>query len=243
MKSKFGVIIFPGSNCDHDMLYLFERVLEVEVFPIWHKERDLGSIDLGDGIILPGGFSYGDYLRCGAIARFSPVMRAVVGFAKEGGFVFGICNGFQILCESQLLPGVLLPNTNRKYRCMNVHLRVETEDSMLTTGMAKGDVLKIPIAHADGRYYADAKTYEDLVNRDQILFRYCHSNGVVDENSNPNGTLDHIAGICNSGRNVYGMMPHPERASEAVHGNIDGLRIFHSILRSIQNVKSTSEVI
>jgi phosphoribosylformylglycinamidine synthase I len=230
---KFGVITFPGSNCDHDMIYLFEKVLSQETIPLWHKDKVLPGFSKGDGIIIPGGFSYGDYLRCGAIARFSPIMQAVVEFANAGGFVYGICNGFQILCESHLLPGVLLHNTSQKYRCMNVYLRTETSNSMLTNGINKGEVLQIPIAHADGRYYADEETLKQLNANDQVIFRYCHADGSVDLKSNPNGTLENIAGICNAGRNVFGMMPHPERASEIVHGNTDGMRIFDSILNSL----------
>lgn len=239
---KFGVISFPGSNCDHDMLYLFEEVLQKEVVPLWHKDTDLKGLSIGDGIILPGGFSYGDYLRCGAIARFAPIMPSISEFAAQGGFVYGICNGFQILCESHLLPGVLLPNTSQKYRCMNVHLRTETTNSMLTSAMEKGQVVKIPIAHADGRYYADPATLQSLKENDQIIFKYSDASGNTDEQANPNGAIDNIAGICNTGRNVYGMMPHPERASESIHGNTDGMFIFRSILQSLVAMRAETSV-
>ncbi len=239
---KIGVVTFPGSNCDHDMQYLFENVLGLEVIPLWHKDTDLGKIEIGDGIILPGGFSYGDYLRCGALARFSPIMQAITAFANAGGFVYGICNGFQILCEAHLLPGVLLQNTNQKYRCMNVHLKTETTDSILTSSIEQNKVLKIPIAHADGRYFADPQTLKNLQDNNQVIFRYCEPNGTISLESNPNGAIDNIAGICNAARNVYGMMPHPERASESVHGNEDGMYIFQSILKSLHPTYTENSV-
>jgi phosphoribosylformylglycinamidine synthase I len=226
---KFGVIVFPGSNCDRDMMHVLGNVLGCEVKSIFHKETSLEGFTNRDCIILPGGFSYGDYLRTGAIARFSPIMDAVIEFAKNGGKVFGICNGFQILCEAGLLPGALLRNTNMKYVCKNIYLKTETKNAMLTQGIKPGTVLKVPIAHGDGRYYADKATLKKLQDNDQILFRYCDSKGNVNEEANPNGSLENIAGICNEGRNVFGMMPHPERASEDDLGNTDGRLLFDSL--------------
>ncbi len=225
---KFGVVIFPGSNCDRDALYgasLLESSVSV---PLWHKDTSIPD-DL-DCIILPGGFSYGDYLRCGAIARFSPVMQEVVRFAGRGGYVMGICNGFQILCEAKLLPGVLLLNNNQQFICRNVYLKAQTQQSALTSAIDLKQVLKIPIAHAEGRYYADAATLEALEANDQVLFRYCDAQGNITEAANPNGALNNIAGICNAQRNVFGMMPHPERASENILGNTDGRILFESLL-------------
>jgi phosphoribosylformylglycinamidine synthase len=229
---KFGVVIFPGSNCDDDMLHVLGTVLGKEVKELWHKDTDLQGLGEGDCIIVPGGFSYGDYLRAGAIARFSPIMKSVVAFAKNGGYVFGICNGFQILCEAGLLPGVLLRNSNQKFTCKNVYLRPATKQSALTADLDRNRAYQIPIAHADGRYFIDAAGLQQLQNNDQILFRYCDANGLVSAAANPNGTLDSIAGICNAERNVFGMMPHPERASEAVLGNTDGRALFESLLRN-----------
>ncbi len=227
---KFGVVVFPGSNCDDDMMHVLGTVMQAEVVKLWHKDQDLSMFDTSDCIILPGGFSYGDYLRCGAIARFSPIMTAVASFASRGGLVFGICNGFQILCEAGLLPGALLLNNHQQFSCKNVWLKTETSDSKITQNIPAGRLLKIPIAHAEGRYYADQQTLESLHAHNQILFTYCDANGMLNEAGNPNGSLDHIAGICNTNRNVFGMMPHPERASEAVLGNTDGLVIFESLL-------------
>lgn len=228
---KFGVIIFPGSNCDHDMLHVLGTVLGQDVQEIWHKETALPEgFGKGDCIIFPGGFSYGDYLRCGAIAAQSPVVKAVKAFAAEGGYVFGVCNGFQILCETGLLPGVLLLNDHQKFSCKNVYLKTATSNTALTRNLSKGDVLQIPIAHAEGRYYADEATLAELNANDQILFHYCSAEGVVAPEFNPNGALQHIAGICNKERNVFGMMPHPERASEGILGNADGLALFESLL-------------
>jgi phosphoribosylformylglycinamidine synthase I len=227
---KFGVVVFPGSNCDDDMMHVLGTVMQAEVVKLWHKDQDLSMFDTSDCIILPGGFSYGDYLRCGAIARFSPIMTAVASFASQGGLVFGICNGFQILCEAGLLPGALLLNNHQQFSCKNVWLKTETSDSKITQNIPAGRLLKIPIAHAEGRYYADQQTLESLHAHNQILFTYCDANGMLNEAGNPNGSLDHIAGICNTNRNVFGMMPHPERASEAVLGNTDGLVIFESLL-------------
>ena len=227
---KFGVVVFPGSNCDDDMMHVLETVMGQPTVKIWHKEHALPA-DI-DCVILPGGFSYGDYLRCGAIARFSPIMQAVVEFANKGGFVFGICNGFQILCEAHLLPGALLLNVNQKFICKNVFLKTITTDSALTADLDTSKALKIPIAHAEGRYYADEATIANLVENDQILFKYCDEKGAITEGSNPNGTTLNIAGICNAQRNVFGMMPHPERASETILGNTDGQLMFESLIRN-----------
>ncbi len=228
---KFGVVVFPGSNCDDDVVHVLEHVMQQEVVKLWHKDQTLSGLEEGDCIVLPGGFSYGDYLRAGAIARFSPIMAAVVDFANNGGFVWGICNGFQILCEAKLLPGVLLHNENQQFICKNIYLKAQTKRSALTADIDPNRVLKIPIAHADGRYYADAKTLERLEANDQILFRYCDEAGNISAAANPNGALNNIAGICNEQRNVFGMMPHPERASESILGNTDGRILFESLLR------------
>ncbi len=227
---KFGVVVFPGSNCDDDMMHVLGTVMGQPTVKIWHKEAELPA-DI-DCVILPGGFSYGDYLRCGAIARFSPIMQAVVEFANNGGFVFGICNGFQILCEAHLLPGALLRNASQKFICKNVLLKTITKDSALTADLDLSQTLTIPIAHAEGRYYADAATMANLVENDQILFKYCDEKGEITEGSNPNGTTLNIAGICNAQRNVFGMMPHPERASEDILGNADGRLMFESLIRN-----------
>lgn len=228
---KFGIIVFPGSNCDDDMMHVLGNVMQQETVKIWHKETELDGFAPGDCIVLPGGFSYGDYLRSGAIARFSPIMNAVVDFANSGGLVYGICNGFQILCEAGLLPGVLLRNANQQYICKNVFLKTISNNSPLTAGIPSGQVLKIPIAHGDGRFYADAETLADLEANDQILFKYCQPNGEIATEANPNGAVDNIAGICNKQRNVFGMMPHPERASEDILGNADGHRLFDSLVK------------
>ena len=224
---KFGVLVFPGSNCDDDAVHVLGDVMGKDVVKIWHKEINLPDVDC---LIVPGGFSYGDYLRCGAIARFSPIMPAVIEFANAGGFVYGICNGFQILCEAHLLPGALLRNANQKFICKNVFLKPMTNNSPLTADLDLTQPLKIPIAHAEGRYYADDATLQKLVANDQILFKYCNENGNFTEGSNPNGSLLDIAGICNEGRNVFGMMPHPERAAEAELGNTDGRLMLESLL-------------
>ena len=230
---KFGVVVFPGSNCDRDMMHVLGNVMGCEVQSIFHKETSLEGFSTRDCIILPGGFSYGDYLRTGAIARFSPIMNAVIGFANNGGKVFGICNGFQILCEAGLLPGALLRNTNMKYVCKNIHLKTQTKNSLLTQTIVPGTVLKVPIAHGDGRYYADKATMKTLKDKDQILFKYCDAAGNINDDANPNGSLENIAGICNEGRNVFGMMPHPERASEVDLGNTDGRLIFEALATSV----------
>lgn len=233
---KFGVVIFPGSNCDHDMLHVIGEVMGQEVVELWHKEETLEGFSAGDWIMLPGGFSYGDALRAGAIARFSPIMKAVIEFANNGGNVMGVCNGFQILCESGLLPGALLRNANQRFICKNVLLRTETTNSKVTRNIESNAVLNIPIAHAEGRYYADSETLETLKANDQILFRYCDASGDATAKANPNGALDNIAGICNAGRNVFGMMPHPERAAEDILGNADGRLLFESIVKNVASL-------
>lgn len=230
---KFGVIVFPGSNCDDDMIHVLSDVCGHEAVKIWHKEYDLAKYGSLDGLFIPGGFSYGDYLRCGAIARFSHIMPAVNEFANQGGFVMGICNGFQILCEAGLLPGVLLRNERQKFVCKNTYLRVENNTTMLSNQYAENEVIKIPVAHAEGRYYADSATIASLEKNKQVVFRYCDENGQLSEKSNFNGSLNSIAGICNENGNVFGMMPHPERASEDALGNTDGRRMFQSIIASI----------
>lgn len=222
---KFGIVVFPGSNCDRDMYDALKHELDQDVTMLWHKDRDLSKFNNEDCIILPGGFSYGDYLRCGAIARFSPMMKSVIEFANSGGKVFGVCNGFQILCESHLLPGALLRNANQQFVCKNVFI---TNDS--------GNIYKIPVAHGEGRYYAEEKILNDLEANGQVIFYYCDENGNRTENSNPNGAIRNIAGICNSTRNVFGMMPHPERACSSVLGNIDGREIMKTLLMAEQLV-------
>jgi phosphoribosylformylglycinamidine synthase len=212
---KFGVVVFPGSNCDRDMQDALAQDLGKEVIMLWHKDKDLSMFTTDDCIVLPGGFSYGDYLRCGAIARFSPMMQSVIDFANRGGKVLGVCNGFQILCESGLLPGVLLQNSNQQFICKNVFIKNDA------TG-----ALKIPIAHGEGRYFADQKTLDALEANGQIIFTYCDENGNETEGSNPNGATKNIAGISNAAKNVFGMMPHPERATSTVLGNIDGKKVF-----------------
>ncbi len=225
---RFGVIIFPGSNCDHDCYYVMKHVFGQEVDFIWHKEEYFK--ERYDGIIIPGGFSYGDYLRTGAIARFSPVMKAVEQFAKSGGMVIGICNGFQILLEAGLLPGAMLRNESLKFICKDVYVRVESEATPFTRSCREGQVLKIPIAHAEGNYFADDETLAMLNENCQVVLRYCDKDGNITKEANPNGSCQNIAGICNRERNVMGMMPHPERASEALLGNTDGKNILASML-------------
>jgi phosphoribosylformylglycinamidine synthase len=228
---KFGVVIFPGSNCDHDMIYVLRDLMEQEVIELWHKDTDLKGVD---AIILPGGFSYGDYLRSGAIARFSPIMEKVIGFAEKGGFVFGVCNGFQILCEAGLLPGALLHNHNQKFICRNVYIKPDNDNTVITSLLDKNRSYLIPIAHAEGRYYADEDTLKAMRRNGQILFRYSDAKGVISEEANPNGSVENIAGVCNDKKNVFGMMPHPERAADAELGNQDGRFIFESILGMIR---------
>jgi phosphoribosylformylglycinamidine synthase len=224
---KFGVIIFPGSNCDHDAYWTVEQVLKQPVTFLWHESHDLENCD---AIIVPGGFSYGDYLRTGAIAKFSPVLESVRKFADRGGLVLGICNGFQILCESGLLPGALMRNAGLKYVCKPVHVRVENADTPFSNANRKGDVLQIPIGHMDGDYFCDEETLAELKRDDRIVFRYCNEAGEITADANPNGSLDNIAGICSPARNVLGMMPHPERASEPALGCTDGMKIFESLV-------------
>ncbi len=216
---KFGVVVFPGSNCDRDMYDALKSDLGQPVEMLWHKDKDISHFTTDDCIVLPGGFSYGDYLRCGAIARFSPMMQSVIDFAGKGGKVFGVCNGFQILCESGLLPGALLRNANQQFICKNVYIN-----------NSEGIVYKIPIAHGEGRYHADSETLAGLESNGQIIFRYCDENGVVNEEANPNGSILNIAGICNKERTVFGMMPHPERACSEILGNIDGQEIIKNLL-------------
>jgi len=225
---KFGVVVFPGSNCDEDMVYVLRDIMKQETVKLWHKNTDLEGCT---HIVLPGGFSYGDYLRSGAIARFSPIMDSIMAHAQKGGFVFGVCNGFQILCESGLLPGALLHNNSRKFICKNVHIKVEATDTVLTNSVP-AKALKIPIAHGEGKYFADAETMASLKKNNQILFKYCDEQGNITEDANPNGATDNIAGVCNAGRNVFGMMPHPERAADELLGNTDGKSLFESILKA-----------
>lgn len=226
-RKRFGIIVFPGSNCDHDCYHALKHVFGQEVEYIWHKDINLKGYDC---IILPGGFSYGDYLRTGAIARFSPVMDGVIEFARKGGLVLGICNGFQILTEAGLLPGVLMRNKTLKFICQGVHIRVENNSIPFTRAYKKGEVLRIPIAHADGNYFADRDTIKRLEGNGQIVFRYSTPDGRITEEANPNGSIDNIAGICNEGGNILGMMPHPERVCEAILGGEDGRGVFESIL-------------
>jgi phosphoribosylformylglycinamidine synthase len=226
---KFGVIQFPGSNCDQDAYHAVCDVMRQPVHYIWHKETKLGDVDC---VIVPGGFSYGDYLRTGAIARFSPAMQAVAEFARSGGWVIGICNGFQILCEAGLLPGALIRNRGLKFLCEHVFVRVETTDSPFTRACRKGQVLRIPIAHGEGSYFAEKSALKQLNRQDRILLRYCDQSGAVSDAANPNGSLENIAGICNEQRNVFGLMPHPERACEALLGSEDGRMIFESMLKA-----------
>lgn len=212
---KFGVVVFPGSNCDRDMQDSLQQDLGKEVIMLWHKDKDLSMFSTDDCIILPGGFSYGDYLRCGAIARFSPMMQSVIDFANRGGKVLGVCNGFQILCESGLLPGVLLQNANQQFICKNVYIK-----------NGNGEALKIPIAHGEGRFFADDATLDQLEENNQVIFRYCDENGNIDAAYNPNGAVRNIAGIRNAANNVFGMMPHPERATSTALNNLDGKKVF-----------------
>ena len=237
---KFGVVVFPGSNCDHDAYHAIGAVLRQPVELLWHRSEDLAGCD---AVILPGGFAFGDYLRTGAIARFSPVMRSVEQFARQGGLVIGICNGFQILLEAGLLPGAMLRNRWLRFLCRYVHLRVETTDSPFTCAAKRGQILKIPIAHMEGNYFCDEATLADLKRNDQVVLRYTTAEGKIEKSANPNGSIDAIAGICNRERNVFGMMPHPERAVEAPLGSTDGLAIFHSIIKSLaQSAGNEAEV-
>ncbi len=227
---KFGVVVFPGSNCDHDAYHAFGNVLKQPVEFIWHQSEDLANCD---AVILPGGFSYGDYLRTGAIARFSPVMKSVERFARSGGLVLGICNGFQILLEAGLLSGAMMRNSGLRFICRHVYIRVEQTDTPFTNAAGKGQILKIPIAHSDGNYTADEATLEQLEKNRQIIFRYTTADGSGETAGNPNGSMHNIAGICNRERNVAGLMPHPERAVEAALGSADGLVIFRSMIEAL----------
>ncbi len=229
-KLKFGIVMFPGSNCDHDCFHAIEKVMGQKTVPLWHKDSDLEGVDC---IILPGGFSYGDYLRTGAIARFSPIMKSVDKFAKDGGPVIGICNGFQILLEAGLLPGAMLRNTCLQFRCQYVNIRVEHTDNPFTCKCEPGQILRVPIAHGEGNYYIDESEHRKLVKAKQVVFRYCDTFGIPTPESNPNGSLANIAGISNEQGNVVGMMPHPERASESVLGSADGRIIFESIVHHL----------
>lgn len=229
---KFGVVIFPGSNCDHDALYATSNNVGAESVAIWHKDTNIPA-DV-DCIVLPGGFSYGDYLRCGSIASFSPIMKEVVSFANNGGYVIGICNGFQVLTETGLLPGTLLRNESLNFVCKDVYLKVENTDTIFTNELSKDIPLRIPVAHGEGNYYADEKTIAQLESNNQVIFRYSDSVGNVRKEFNPNGSINNIAGICNENYNVLGMMPHPERYSDNILGCNDGIGIFNSILNNIK---------
>jgi phosphoribosylformylglycinamidine synthase subunit PurQ / glutaminase len=218
---KFGVVVFPGSNCDRDMMEALQNDLQQQVIQLWHKDKDISHFSTDDCIVLPGGFSFGDYLRCGAIARFSPMMQSVIEFASRGGKVLGVCNGFQILCESGLLPGVLLRNSQQQFVCKNVYMKEAASEA--------GKALMIPVAHGEGRYFANDATLEQMEMHRQIIYRYCDEKGNITSVSNPNGAMHNIAGICNRERNVFGMMPHPERACSALLGNEDGRQVFNHL--------------
>ena len=226
---KFGVVVFPGSNCEQDCFGVLTDVLKQDAAYLWHQDTSLSRCD---AIILPGGFSYGDYLRCGAVARFSPIMRAVASFAKDGGLVLGICNGFQILLEAGLLPGAMLRNTSLRFMCQYVHLRVERTDTPFTNKFQPGQVVRMPIAHNEGNYFADPRTLRRITQQGQALFRYCDADGRLMPEANPNGSIDCIAGVCNEAGNVMGLMPHPERASEPELGSVDGRLLFESVIES-----------
>ncbi|MDE1175555.1 MAG: phosphoribosylformylglycinamidine synthase subunit PurQ [Edaphobacter sp.] len=227
---KFGVLVFPGSNCDHDTYNVIENLVGQPVTFLWHASEDLQGCD---AILVPGGFAYGDYLRTGAIAKFAPVMQSVARFAKNGGLVMGICNGFQILCESGLLPGALMRNANQHYICKQVYLRTETKESPFTAGVDQGRVLQMPIGHMEGNYFCDSETLAKLKAEDRIAFRYATADGEITAAANPNGSLENIAGVLSEGRNVLGMMPHPDRSSEALLGSADGLLLFKSLAESL----------
>ncbi|GBD88574.1 phosphoribosylformylglycinamidine synthase 1 [bacterium BMS3Abin03] len=231
-KPKFGVVVFPGSNCDYDAYYALQKVLNYKADFLWHKDTDLHNCDV---IILPGGFSYGDYLRTGAIARFSPIMNSVIDYAKKGGRIVGICNGFQILLEAGLLPGVLLKNISLKFVCKDVYLSIENYQTNFTKGIEENTILKIPIAHGEGNYFADDKTIKELEDNNQIVFKYATKDGKVNNEINPNGSLRNIAGIINKHGNVLGMMPHPERSCNPVLGRTDGSLIFNTLVNNILN--------
>ena len=234
-KVKFGIVVFPGSNCDHDAYCAAKDLFGQDARYLWHKDGSVGDVDV---VILPGGFSYGDYLRCGAIARFSPIMKDVVAFAERGGIVIGICNGFQTLCEAGLLPGALLRNQSLSFICKDVHLKVEHSESLFTRECTAGEVLRIPIAHGEGNYFADDATLDRLEANAQVLFRYAEPGGAVTASANPNGSSRNIAGIVNERGNVLGLMPHPERASDPVLRNTDGKKIFMSVIYSVLHGQS-----
>jgi len=230
---KFGIVVLPGSNCDHDTLHVTRDLIGAEVEVLWHKETDLKGVDC---VIVPGGFAYGDYLRAGALAKFAPIMEPIRRHAAAGGLVFGICNGFQVLTEAGLLPGALMRNANLRFAGKDIYVRTEETDTPITSELQKGQVLKMPIAHGEGNFYADDATLDDLERNRQVIFRYCDSEGRVISEANPNGSARSIAGICNRARNVFGMMPHPERCAEALLGNADGLGVFKSIAASLARV-------
>ena len=234
---KFGVVMFPGSNCDHDTYHVISKVIGQPVDFLWHRQNTVADCD---AVILPGGFSYGDYLRTGAFARFSPVMGAVKEFASRGGLVMGICNGFQILCEAGLLPGALLRNKDLRFICDHINIRIEATDTPYTNRCQRGQVLSVPIAHGDGNYFCDSETLAELQRENRIIFRYSAANGNLEADANPNGSLDNIAGICNRERNVLGMMPHPERASEQLLGSSDGRIIFYSLADTLAELAKAS---
>ena len=227
---KFGVVIFPGSNCDEDMIYVLQNIMKQKVERLWHKDTDLKGCDF---IVLPGGFSYGDYLRSGAIARFSPIMEKVIAHAEKGGYLMGVCNGFQVLTEARLVPGALLHNTSRRFICKNVFIKPENNEALITSKLDIKKAYKIPIAHGEGNYYTDANTLAKMKANGQILFRYCDELGNVTPEANPNGSLENIAGVCNARKNVFGMMPHPERAADPELANTDGRAIFESVLNLV----------
>ena len=229
---KFGVVVYPGSNCDHDTYYVLRKIFNLEVAFLWHKQSSLENCDT---IILPGGFSYGDYLRTGAIARFSPIMNEVIKFAKNGGYILGICNGFQILLEAGLLPGVMIRNESLNFVCKDVHLKIENKESVFTKGINERQYLKIPIAHGEGNYFADENALKELEDNNQIVFKYCDKYGSIKKETNPNGSVMNIAGIINKQGNVLGMMPHPERSSDPVLGKTDGSLIFKALVNNIFN--------
>ncbi len=229
---KFGVVVFPGSNCDHDTYYVLRKIIDVDVVFLWHKQTSLEGCNI---IILPGGFAYGDYLRTGAVARFSPIMTEVIRFANNGGYVFGICNGFQILLEAGLLPGVMIRNESLNFVCKDIYLKIENSNTVLTKGITNKSLLKIPIAHGEGNYFTDEKTLGELEDNHQIVFRYSTIDGSVNSQANPNGSISNIAGIMNKKGNVFGMMPHPERSSDPVLGKTDGSLMFNSLVNNIYN--------
>ncbi|MGD1889995.1 MAG: phosphoribosylformylglycinamidine synthase subunit PurQ [Cyclobacteriaceae bacterium] len=226
---KIGIVVFPGSNCDEDIFHVFKYILQQDTHKLWHKDTDLKNCDF---IVVPGGFSYGDYLRAGAIARFSPIMESVIRHAQQGGYVLGICNGFQILTEAHLLPGVLLPNINQKFICKNVYLKPATDSTIMTATLDQDRVYKVPIAHAEGRYYASPDVIKEMEDNEQILFYYASESGKIEESSNPNGSINNIAGVANRQKNVMGLMPHPERAADEALRNTDGRLLLETFLQS-----------